>query len=110
MTAYPSSCPTVVYPNDCPYWGSCGNRGGWTCPASAGTTDTVIYVFESHHTSLELAKKETPLARKVRLSREAAQYGAWLIRKLQPLPKPPPPRPRTRNRCCSGSSKHMVRT
>jgi len=88
---------------------------GWTCPASpasSGTSDTVFYVFESHHTSLELAKKpaETLAELKARISREAAQYWGWIERTGQKRSRPPQPRPRTRNRCCSGSSKHMVRT
>jgi hypothetical protein len=110
MAAF-STCPTVVYRGECPYWCSCGNWQGVTCPANAGTTETIFYISreyaeEEKHRELF---KESLAAMKARLSREAVKYWGRLNRSSQPPPEPPPPAPRSRNRCCSGSSRYMTR-
>ena len=107
-----STCPTAVTAGSCAYWSNCGNAGGFTCPArSVNTSDAQVIIFHYHEEKQHLPKLalgKSLAEMKAILSREAGNYWAWVERKLPPLPSPPPPKPRRRNRCCSGSSRHMV--
>jgi len=88
-----------------------GNNCNHSCPCCCGTAtyNNIVFYVEGPPKKNPLKPLETLPELKARLSREAVRENGKLLRTSLRESRPPPPRPRTRNRCCSGSSKHMVR-